>query len=358
MKKAEQKNFRLEPLSPSKAKFEKQIARLLSEGISFPEIAEKTASGGGEEAARFLFLSGRHKSLLRAAIKDLEGGKKPASWPFLLAALMRHKIILPPAEAGVLFHSFLKSEAKKNAALLACKGWGAASVEFERLRAFLLDEIREKNISETARLLNQLEFVQSQNLIDEEEKIIKKLLSGKPDNPRFRELQKSLKEKKALRLIQKKKTASSHIRIPEEGRFVPETKPFKERWFQIVSSLADQNPDKAKFLAFFLYFAGWPEKSLKILKKRLLEENSICWFYLDWLMETRQYAASLALINSLLASQKNDPDTLFFLNYIKARALYHLGKKSDGIERLSAILKARPGYRGAQSLLDQWMKDR
>ena len=355
-------NYKRVFLNPSKREFEKRIASLLKKGTPASEIAKDAAKlsdaklSDREETGRFLYLAGRHKSLFYFAIESLQS-KKPFPWPFLLDVFIQHEITPSPAEAGILFHTWLKDCAGKYPALLACRGWDNISLEFEQIRSFLLEELREKNISESVQLLSQLDFVQSQNLIKEEEKIIAQLLEKEPENQKFRELQKNLEEKKAVILIQKKKQSLSQIRFSEEGKFIPEQKPFKERWFQIISSLADQNPDKAKFLAFFLYFAGWPEKSIKIMEKRI-SEGANCWFCLDWLMETRQYAASLELINNLLINKQDDPDALFFLNYIKARALYYLGKKSKGIEHLNAILRVRPDYRGAQSLLDRWMKER
>ena len=352
----------LAPVQASSApqkKFEIRIASLLKGGAGLSETAQKTAgSPDGEGEARFLYAAGLRRRLIKLAMQKLQSGE-PAPWPFLLAAFRQQGIEPAKAEFDTLFRHFLKGAARKTPALLACKGWEAVSPEFERLRSFLLEDLREKNISEAGHLLNQLEFVQSQNLIGEEEKILKRLLRAEPDNPKFKKLQKAFQEKKAAGLIQKKRRAQRSGAQPKEGRFVPEQKPFKERWFQAVSSLAEQNPERAKPLALFLYFAGWPEKSLKILEKRAgrgADNGADSWYCIDWLLETRQYAAGLSLINKMIVKKQHDPDALFFLSCAKARALYHLGRQSKGIESLRAVLNARPGCRDAQFLLDQWTK--
>ena len=348
----------------SKMDFEIRIASLLRGGAGLSETAQKTAGApDGEEAARFLYAAGMLKSLLKLAMQKLQSGE-PVPWPFLLAAFRQRGIEPAKADFDILLRHFLKDAAQKSPAMLACKGWESVSPEFERLRSFLLEDLREKNISEAGRLLNQLEFVQSQNLVDEEEKILRRLLRAEPDNPKFKKLQKAFQEKKAAGLIQKKRQALRRAPQPKQGRFVPEQKPFKERWFQAVSSLAEQNPKRAKPLALFLYFAGWPEKSLKILEERAAgggaggEECSDSWFCIDWLLETKQYAAGLSMINKMIVKKQHDPDALFFLSRAKALALYYLGKKSKGIESLKAVINARPGCREAQFLLDQWTRER
>ena len=79
-------------------------------------------------------------------------------------------------------------------------------------------------------------------------------------------------------------------------------------------------------------------------------------FYLEWLFEMQQYTASIELANQLLDSIDEDPEKLFFINYIKAQALYYLGEKKEAIQYLNDIIVIRPDYKSAQSLMEKWLK--
>ena len=209
---------------------------------------------------------------------------------------------------------------------------------------------------EERQLLKQLEFVQAKGLVEEEKKIIAALLKRNPK--KYTQLNKELEMKKALQFLQKQKLnqhreQSSHWLLP---RTLPEKESLcKTQICEETFHLAEKHPEKAKHLAIFLHALGWTDQSIKILENNI-QSTSEYWFYLDWLMEIKQYAVVLDMTNQLLIKLKSDSEALFPITYIKAQALYALGEKDKAISYMSDIVKVRPKYKSARHFLDEWTK--
>ena len=205
-----------------------------------------------------------------------------------------------------------------------------------------------------SQLLKQLEFVQAKELIEAEKKIIAILLKKNPE--KYKQLETELKIKEALHLLQKKKTTGkgekeSHWPLSQEVS--EKTPPQMIQLCKETSRLAEKYPEKAKYLAIFLYTMGRPEEAIKILEKNI-QTPSDYWFYLNWLMEIKQYAIVLDMTNQLLTTFKPHSESLFPITYIKAQALYALGEKDKAISYMSDIVKVRPEYKSARHFIEQW----
>ena len=209
---------------------------------------------------------------------------------------------------------------------------------------------------EEQRLLKQLEFVQAKDLVEEEKKIVDALLKSNPE--KYSQLNKELKMKKALQFLQKQKLnphreKSSYWILPHT--LSGKENPCKTQICEETFRLAEKHPEKAKHLAIFLYTLGWTDQSIKILGKTI-QSTSEYWFYLNWLMEIKQYAVTLDITNQLLIKLKSDSEALFPITYIKAQALYALGEKDKAISYMSDLVKVRPEYKSARHFLEEWTK--
>ena len=341
-----------------KEKLEKKISGLLKSNFNPEQIFKKIKNKfNAEQVSQFLYNSGLDQTLLEFSSKQLEK-KKPVAWAYVLKLFAKHKIAVSKDLEKMLFHYWLKNPKNQPSSLFACKEWGETSPEFKQMREVYLQELEEKNLSKEKDLLEQLAFVQAQSLIKEEEEIIAKLLTINPENLKYKTLQTELNEKKALLTIQKQK--KQIIKTEQEESFksslFSKENLLNKNWLEKISLKAQQNPKKTKNLALFLYFCDSPNKALNLLSN-YISKTSDYWFYLDWILETKQYTKGLELINHLFSKFRYDESSFLPLVYIKSQVLYGLGKKKMAIEYLKDISQVQPDYKSTQYLLDKWLKN-
>ena len=340
----------------SRDKSERLVFSYLKKNLSPQDILKNIKNTSDiEPLSQFLYNSGSYKELLKLSRKLLKANK-PISWTFVLPVVLKAKVKINSSEVNHLYHSWLKDYVTEHPSIFTCQSWEMYSEEFSKNLNLFLKELKDKTTPKADLLLESLNFLKAQNLMDEESKIIKELLAKEPKNKKYQELYKSLQERKAIKVIEDQKRALYKASVSDEKRyFKKEDTEIKQQWSKIVEDLVEKRPDQIKNLSLFLYFLNWPDKSIDILTKNL-KKLSDYWFYLDWLIETRQYTKVLNLTNQLL-EQIKDSEMIFPLIYIKSQSLYHLGKKEKAIEYLDSILKVRPDYRSAQSLLEKWTKN-
>lgn len=338
---------------------EKAIAKYIREGLSINDIANKILKHSDTmEVGRFLYNSGLIRELFQFAMDQIQHGKS-APWPFVIQSLTDHEITISTQNAKILYKNMLIEQEKENTPyIFACKNWGEDFKEFELFRTVFLEKLQEANFNIKKELLKKLEFVQSQGLLEEEETIINQLLEIESDSKKYLLLKKKIEEKKALQFIKKQKLSHQKKVFHEKKSFspIPQEDHLKSQLLKATCSIAEKYPKKAKNLAVFLYMMGWPDMGLKLLDITKATIGEAAWFYLEWLFEVQQYTASIELANQLLDSTHGDPEKLFFINYIKAQALYYLGEKKEAIQYLNDIMVIRPDYKSAQSLMEKWLK--
>ena len=335
------------------SQIEKSIALHLKKKLSNKKIFEKIKQDPSvHEVARFLYHSQLYKTLLEYSL-DKISQNEPVPWSFVIKVLTDHQILIPKKNIKILFQHWLSQI--QHPSIWACSELEAKSSEFVELRqAYFKTHDQSKNTDEKE-LLKDLQFAQSQGFLKEEAKIIDKLILINPQNADYKEHKENLKEKWAKGILAKKRTKRSSKNIISKP-FTPEENKVKSSLCKKVNHLAKKQPQQTKNLALFLYFMHWPEQSFALLKNHANNKNDI-YFLLDWLIETNQHVLSLDYIHQILQAQGKSPEILFLMNYKKAQVLYYLGKKPEAIECLSDIIKIRPNYRSAQSLLSQWTEN-
>ncbi|MGI9548664.1 MAG: hypothetical protein ACR2M7_01600 [Bdellovibrionales bacterium] len=342
--------------SISDIQLERLLASYLNKNLTSEEIFENIKENYDlESVVRFLYNSKSYKKILKFSKERLKNNQN-IPWSFVLPLVLKSHIEISPAEVNILYHTWLGDYLQNHPRIFTCSRWENYSQEFAHHLNIFLKDLKEAGSAPEDQSLQTLEFVKAQNLMEEESKIIKNLLKKDKDNLKYQELYKSLKERQAIKVIedQKKSLYKSRISNQKPYLFLENTET-KNKWYQKTEKLAKQRPDLVKNLSLFLYFLHWPDMALKILTKNL-EDLSDYWLYLDCLLETGQYTKSLDLTNQLL-EQIQDSEMVFPLIYIKSQSLYYLGKKEEAIEHLDSILKVRPDYRSAQSLLEKWTRN-
>ena len=342
-------------LSSKGSKTEKQINSLLKKNLAPLEIFKKIKNDTDiGELSRFLYNSGMEKALLKLSIFRLKKNK-PVAWAFILKTLIKHNISTENKLQKILFNYWLRKKENQPQALFACEQWGDLSPEFQQLSQIYLQNMEERNLSKEKELLEQLAFVQAQDLIQEEEEIISKLLLINPENEDYEKFKEELEEKKALLTIQEQKKQMKKIDI-ESFHLKTNLNDIKKDWLNIIFHTAKKDKTQTKNLALFLYFSNCPSQAIALLETHVTKVSDY-WFYLDWCLATKQYTKGLELINQLSSKAGDEMVSLLPLIYIKAQILYALGQKSSAIEYLQVISQFKPDYKSAEYLLNKWSQN-
>ncbi|MCY4321950.1 MAG: hypothetical protein OXC37_06090 [Bdellovibrionaceae bacterium] len=343
--------FLKNPFSSNQLKVEKKIHSLLKKKLSPEEVFKKLSGHNVKELSRFLYNSGMESALLKYSISQLKKNK-PVSWPFILKILIKSNITPDKKLEKILFKHWLSKKENQTLSLFACEQWGDLSPEFQQLMQVYIQDMEEKNLSKEKELLDQLLFVQAQDLVSEEEEIISKLLAINPENKDYIKLKKELVEKKALFIIQKERKHRKEKTNLEKSYNELYIDDINKDWLNEIFKIAKKNKSHTKNLALFLYFCNNPSHCIKLLDRHI-DKVSDYWFYLDWCIQTKQFTKGLELINQL-SLKANKQLSILPLIYIKAQILYALGKKNIAIEYLQSIYQFNPDYKSVEYLLNKW----
>jgi hypothetical protein len=114
-----------------------------------------------------------------------------------------------------------------------------------------------------------------------------------------------------------------------------------------------EHPMSAYDIAISLQFMNLPNEALRALKYSPARPG-VPWLELDLLLETERYVEVLAKADSIEKKYSKNPEASFSAVYAKSIALFGLGRKLEAIIHLEGIVKVRPNYRSALSLLMKW----
>jgi hypothetical protein len=100
------------------------------------------------------------------------------------------------------------------------------------------------------------------------------------------------------------------------------------------------------------------DQVLERLKKNHSKETvPTDWLRAEILLRGRKFVSLLDHLTWLETAYADDPETVFSVQYLRAQALWGLNQKFVAIEIIEGLLQARPDYRTAHALLDQWKEE-
>lgn len=336
---------------------EKKIQKMLSSGHSSASIAQyllrkKNLSKDPESflaICRFMYQAGLNKLIIETAISRLKK-KEVAPWAFIIEILESQNISIPKEKRAFFIKGIL--EQKQIPALITSHSWDKYHPELKELKVKMIKEISKQKNRSFIKHIEDLEFIQAQGILKKEEEILKKLKKIDPENPEIQEKWIQFREKWGRHIIQKKKKnlLNKHnvSHLPSEKE-----KNHAEKISKSVKKILKDTPEKSYNMALLFSFASYPHLALQILKDHL---NTVPaqWLYLDLLLQSALYLDCLSFLDTMEVRYSNDPETVFALTYIRAKAYYGLGKKKKAKDILSHLLEVRPNYRLTHHLLKQW----
>jgi hypothetical protein len=235
-----------------------------------------------------------------------------------------------------------------------CENWDATSM--------FLQESKNNWVSHTRRIakeayeqwISQIQYLQSQRMILEEEKLLKVLITVYPDDKFIKEQIVELKERKALHTI-------SENSVQVEGKALQK---FMPRWSDTEIQMANillneeqkickKNPAYAYNFAIGFYFMELYEYALEILEFAP-SSPAADWLYPEILIHSERYIECLDCLESIENKYAHDPETTFAVTYYRAIALQGVGQISQACELLKSLVSVRPHYRSSHEFLLKW----
>ena len=324
----------------------KNMLKKINKG-SIPDTSENFLA-----VCRFMYQSGLYGFLIKTAISRLQNNQV-IPWTFIIEILESQEISIPQDKRDFFIQGILEQD--QIASILTNHKWDSYYPELKTMKMEKIEQINRANNREFIRLMEDLEFIQAQGVLKKEGEILKQLKKIDPENPEINEKWLQFQEKWGRHLILQKKTGllnKKHISSPLLSK---KEKNQAEKIAKSIKLTLKKKPEKNYDMALLFSFIGYPYIAIQILKDHL-NNMSARWLYLDLLLQSKFYLDCLSFLDIMEVQYSEDPDTVFALTYIRAKAYYGLGKKDRAKSILSDLSQVRPNYRLTHHLLKQWEK--
>lgn len=303
--------------------------------------------------AQFLITTGQKKMFLDEVARLLEN-RRPLPWVQLVSVLIEAGVAWKKEEVAAL-----KEGLRDQDMIESFIQWPAIEKidsSFKELRKKLALKGDSERDKLKEQLRDQLNFFRNQRMYDEESATLQKLKALFPDDPEFQLDQKNLSERWARDVLA---NYSSHATELTEELLLraqevrPENKSIKDALAAQALVIAEEKPHLAYDLALMFLFMEFYSDALEVLAFAPPSAQRD-WLRLDLLLKARQYVTVLDEAAKLELQFSGDPESTFSVTYARARALWGLGQASMAIDLIRSIVRVRPNYRSARSLLLDW----
>jgi hypothetical protein len=302
-----------------------------------------------QTALRFLQLH-PDWSLWKKVFKPWFQQESKLPWEIVLSWMSLQKLLLSLNDRATLYHSLEKQKSLMTLSRFA--DWNIVYPELKDLRNQARFDIQRKILEVRDLLFEELRTWKSQQLREQEMKILTRLKKKFPNDPDIlRELEKFKQnqavEKLGIRLRKKRSQKIREIQFKEEITQVP------IEWENALLEYAKKNPRDSYDLAIACCFM---EDWVTALKLNNIAESNVQrdWLELEILLKLNRFIDVLQALYVIEMRWSHDGETFFATAYIRAQALYGLGQKTKALEVLESLLASRPLYRQGAELLHIW----
>ncbi|MEQ1875634.1 MAG: hypothetical protein ABL958_03245 [Bdellovibrionia bacterium] len=125
------------------------------------------------------------------------------------------------------------------------------------------------------------------------------------------------------------------------------------RTAQLMVQESQRHPATAYDISISLRFMGLHDEALVALGFAP-RNTSVLWLELELLLETGRFVEVLDKADNIERKLTSDPEASFSAAYARAIALHGLGQFAEAKKILEGIVKVKPAYRSAHSLLMKW----
>jgi hypothetical protein len=341
---------------------ELEIQKLINELTDLDDVAdrliqtiESSPTRFNEEnitsVAQFLFNTGRNQKLIQFVLRHVGENKFYVPWPFFLEALGHAKIQLGEVEIKSIFEGIQKSKAQAEAS--RAKSFDSYIPILSEWRAHRKYKIQKNYISKKSALIDELFMLRTEQLIDEEKKVLKRLQLLFPGDKDVAHEISEHKQRHALDILARHSPKPQSIEFRQPTVVDLQSELALNLLSTELLTIAKVDPKMAFEFAVAAFMLEAYPLALDVLQYSEQTESAI-WLRLELLLNCRHFAellSELAQVEILLAG---DPETFFASTYLRAQALWGLGQKHSALELLHGVINLRPNYRAASTLLNVW----
>lgn len=216
--------------------------------------------------------------------------------------------------------------------------------------------LNEKVLHHKRELLMQIDTLRSQEMDDEEGRLLEKVLKMFPRDPQIQDQYQEHRTRKALRLLEHKMSKPPERNYDEyEATHDAESLGILSAIQASMQEIWSQEGQPAQMgTDFGVAHMMWENPEGVLAYVTPPGSDSAVWLRLEALLRTRRYVQLLA---DLIALEKNvfdNPDATIAITYLRAQALWGLGRRFEAIDLLEGLVNIKPNYMAAITLLSVW----
>lgn len=224
----------------------------------------------------------------------------------------------------------------------------------ERRDQFL--RTREEQIIERREALkDKLQFVRGQRLFEQEAEVLEEIQAIFPDEEELK-ADKEAYELRVAKEVIAKNASGTDLSVDLQWkmeRLSGAELSAKDLIVARAKEMAKEDPFSAYDLAVSLHLMDFHAEAVEVIS--LAGRTPAAeWLRIELMIRARQFVTALDEAARMEVQYAGDPDATFAIVYIRARALYGLGQTAMAVELLRSLVKIRPQYKSAHSLLIDW----
>lgn len=243
--------------------------------------------------------------------------------------------------------------------LMRCPFLIETSPKLREFKKNFISEQYDKQTYDKEKALRHLESLKRNQLHDQEKIQLLKIQNKWGENKQLQKYEEELIKRKAVATVQKFKPINNgkklSFRLPkEEAKTIEEFAAEASIGNQFIE-LAKSNRNSAYNIAVNLHMMELDKLALLALEYAT-EEVSTYWLRLELLLSSRRFIDALETLDILEKEYGQEPEIAFACRYMKAQAWWGLAEKDKAIDCMENLLRFRPNYRSASTMLNKWKR--
>lgn len=291
----------------------------------------------------YLYLAKQENTFVQILQQELALEEPVVPWTHLFALLVKWKKLSPET-----LRSLINTESDSLDAIT----FRINTPELNELWARKKQQKLAKLESKKQSLMKDLEFAKNQGLKEKRIEALNQLKKFFPNDKVVETAFQSEKEFRARHSHNKLSTKKEKQGYHKKEAPLLNANEIQEI-FKTIKKHLKKNADTAYDFSVMFMEMDLPILGLNVIDLLKKKSQKMLWYELTLSIEGQQYARALNTI-ALIQKKKVNSDQSFSLLYYQALALYGLGNKSDAIRIIKNILKIRPQFKSANSLLLEW----
>jgi hypothetical protein len=312
---------------------------------------EKLTPENIDAVAKFLLQAGQYIPLIEFIGRHLERAAFPIPWAYLIEALFRAHPTLDKKLQENLLEGIEETDAHDKAS--RSKVLDKFEPEMSTWRNDRKYRLHREYTNNKKILLDQLITLRTQQLYEQEKKLLARLNKLYPNDSDIRNEISEHKQRYALEILARRGPASKLLKEEAYNPRDLEIEKVMAVLHESILEAAKQDPAMAEDLAIAAIMFEMPETALLAIELAPPSPH-LTWLRMEILLMSRHF---VELLNEIARAEllfAHEAETFFATAYLRAQALWGLGQKHTAIEVMEGLIVSRPQYRAASALLSIW----